>query len=66
MTYYSRCFPSASLGSGIGDKLTLRLVGLHLGLSQVVTFPKRALQFGTRIANNKQKGSDISRTFIDV
>ncbi|XP_038210991.1 asparagine synthetase domain-containing protein CG17486 [Zerene cesonia] len=56
-----RCFPSEHLGMGIGDKLLLRLLAAHLGLTQVATLPKRALQFGSRIANKKQKGSDISK-----
>ncbi|KAI5634533.1 asparagine synthase domain-containing protein [Phthorimaea operculella] len=59
-----KCFPSESLGQGVGDKLMLRLVAFHLGLKEVVTFPKRALQFGSRIANKKEKGSDVSKTFI--
>lgn len=42
----------------------LRLVALNLGLSDVVLFPKRALQFGSRIANKKEKGSDISKSFM--
>uniref|UniRef100_S4PRQ6 Asparagine synthetase domain-containing protein 1 n=3 Tax=Pararge aegeria TaxID=116150 RepID=S4PRQ6_9NEOP len=61
-----KCFPSASLECGIGDKLILRLTALHIGLTEVVTLPKRALQFGSRIANSKQKGSDVSSTFIDI
>ncbi|XP_045511748.1 asparagine synthetase domain-containing protein CG17486 isoform X1 [Colias croceus] len=56
-----RCFPSEHLGMGIGDKLLLRLLATHLGLIKVATLPKRALQFGSRIANKKQKGSDISK-----
>ncbi|XP_052745911.1 asparagine synthetase domain-containing protein CG17486 isoform X2 [Bicyclus anynana] len=59
-----KCFPSTHLENGIGDKLILRLVALYNGLNQVVFLPKRALQFGSRIANNKQKGSDVSSTFI--
>ncbi|XP_035446563.2 asparagine synthetase domain-containing protein CG17486 isoform X2 [Spodoptera frugiperda] len=58
-----RCFPSEDLGIGMGDKLMLRLVALNLGLSEAVILPKRALQFGSRIANKKEKGSDISKTF---
>ncbi|XP_049868913.1 asparagine synthetase domain-containing protein CG17486 [Pectinophora gossypiella] len=61
-----KCFPVESLGPGIGDKLMLRLVAFSIGLSDVVTFPKRALQFGSRIANKKEKSSDLSKLFIDV
>ncbi|XP_021185992.3 asparagine synthetase domain-containing protein CG17486 isoform X2 [Helicoverpa armigera] len=59
-----RCFPSEDLGIGIGDKLMLRLVAFNLGLTEAVILPKRALQFGSRIANKKEKGSDISKTFF--
>uniref|UniRef100_A0A2A4JAE2 Glutamine amidotransferase type-2 domain-containing protein n=1 Tax=Heliothis virescens TaxID=7102 RepID=A0A2A4JAE2_HELVI len=59
-----RCFPSEDLGIGIGDKLMLRLVAFNLGLTEAVVLPKRALQFGSRIANKKEKGSDISKTFF--
>ncbi|CAB3230615.1 unnamed protein product [Arctia plantaginis] len=59
-----RCFPSEELGVGVGDKLMLRLVALSLGLSDAVLLPKRALQFGSRIANKKEKGSDVSKTFL--
>ncbi|XP_068621321.1 asparagine synthetase domain-containing protein CG17486 isoform X2 [Battus philenor] len=60
-----RCFPSTSLDCGIGDKLMLRLVALNLGLTNVVTYPKRALQFGSRIANKKEKGGDLSKNFLN-
>ncbi|XP_064076702.1 asparagine synthetase domain-containing protein CG17486 [Vanessa tameamea] len=59
-----KCFPSENLECGVGDKLMLRLVALHLGLKNSATLPKRALQFGSRIANKKEKGSDLSKTFI--
>ncbi|XP_053599704.1 asparagine synthetase domain-containing protein CG17486 isoform X2 [Plodia interpunctella] len=58
-----KCFPAENLENGIGDKLMLRLVAYKLGLIDVATLPKRALQFGSRIANKKEKGSDISKTF---
>lgn len=59
-----KCFPSDELVCGFGDKLILRLLSLHLGLTKVVSLPKRALQFGSRIANKKEKGSDLSKTFL--
>lgn len=61
---FCRCFPSEDLGIGVGDKLMLRLVAFNLGLTEAVILPKRALQFGSRIANKKEKGSDISKTFF--
>ncbi|GBP06025.1 Asparagine synthetase domain-containing protein CG17486 [Eumeta japonica] len=60
---WQRCFPAENLGSGLGDKLILRLVAFKLGLLNVSTFPKRALQFGSKIANKKEKGSDLSKNF---
>ncbi|XP_022128600.2 asparagine synthetase domain-containing protein CG17486 isoform X1 [Pieris rapae] len=56
-----KCFPSEQLGMGVGDKLMLRLLAMHLGLTDVAILPKRALQFGTRIANKKQNGNDLSK-----
>ncbi|XP_028155900.1 asparagine synthetase domain-containing protein CG17486 isoform X1 [Ostrinia furnacalis] len=61
-----KCFPSEHLGPGVGDKLFLRMAAFHLGLRDVALFPKRALQFGSRIANKKEKGSDVSKTFLKV
>ncbi|KAM3964803.1 asparagine synthetase domain-containing protein CG17486 [Aphomia sociella] len=61
-----KSFPDDKLGVGIGDKLMLRLIAFNLGLTGAATLPKRALQFGSRIANKKEKGSDISRTFLNT
>ncbi|KAL6187796.1 hypothetical protein ACLB2K_039191 [Fragaria x ananassa] len=47
--------------SGIGDKKILREVAELLGLHEAATLPKRAIQFGTRIAresNRKNFGSN--------
>lgn len=51
-----RCLPS--LEQGLGDKLLLRLCAFHLGLADVCSMPKRAIQFGSRIANSKQNAKD--------
>lgn len=50
------------LPSGIGDKIILRSLAYHLGLKKTATEPKRAIQFGSRIAKTearKEKGSHI-------
>lgn len=46
--------------SGLGDKLLLRLVAYKLGFRNTANFPKRAFQFGSRIANGKENAKDIS------
>ncbi|KFB47237.1 AGAP010492-PA-like protein [Anopheles sinensis] len=57
-----RCYHP--LGPGIGDKLILRICAYKLGLREACTLRKRALQFGSRIADRKQNAMDRS-SFLD-
>lgn len=53
-----RCHPS--LEEGVGDKLLLRLSAYKLGLIKCCKLRKRALQFGSRIADSRQNAKDKS------
>ncbi|XP_055693630.1 asparagine synthetase domain-containing protein CG17486 [Lutzomyia longipalpis] len=53
-----RCFPP--LGPGVGDKTLLRLCAYQLGLRETAWRTKKALQFGSRVANSKQDANDVS------
>ena len=46
-----------TLGPGVGDKRILRTCARMIGLQEVSRLQKRAIQFGTRIADRKQHGS---------
>ncbi|KPU75341.1 uncharacterized protein Dana_GF27478 [Drosophila ananassae] len=59
--YQKCCF---AFPEGIGDKLLLRLYGYRLGLTDVAFLKKKAIQFGSRIANKKQNASQNSDILI--
>ncbi|XP_054003665.1 asparagine synthetase domain-containing protein 1 [Hylaeus anthracinus] len=57
---WERCYPTDKMPSGLGDKLLLRLLAYKLGFRNTANFPKRAFQFGSRIANSKENAKDVS------
>lgn len=60
---YQKCYHA--LEQGVGDKLILRLCGYRLGLRNVTSLKKRAMQFGSRVADSKQNAKDISKSLIE-
>lgn len=57
---WERCYPTEKMPSGLGDKLLLRLLACKIGFQCTANFPKRAFQFGSRIANGKENANDVS------
>lgn len=59
-TFFYRTYPSNEVPVGFGEKILLRSLAYYLGLKKASSFKKRALQFGSRIANSKENGQDVS------
>ncbi|KMQ93868.1 asparagine synthetase domain-containing protein 1 [Lasius niger] len=57
---WERCYPTEKMPTGLGDKLLLRLLAYKIGFQSTANFPKRAFQFGSRIANSKENANNIS------
>lgn len=59
---FQKCFHS--LEQGVGDKLLLRLCGYKIGLNQVTKLKKKAMQFGSRVADRKQNAKDQAMSLM--
>lgn len=62
--YILRTCPTEQLRQGFGEKLLLRLLAYRLGLEKASVLKKRALQFGSRIANKNENAHEISQRLL--
>lgn len=58
-----KCF--FQLRDGFGDKLLLRIIAHRLGFSNCCFKPKRAIQFGSKVASSDKKGNGYIQ-FFDI
>ncbi|XP_073974872.1 asparagine synthetase domain-containing protein 1 isoform X2 [Rhodnius prolixus] len=61
---WHRCCLMSNMTPGKGDKILLRCLAWDLGLRYCASLPKKALQFGSKIANPKEKGHNISQNLV--
>ncbi|XP_030745935.1 asparagine synthetase domain-containing protein CG17486 [Sitophilus oryzae] len=57
---WEKTYPSSDLPLGVGEKVLLRSLAFYLGLKNAAILKKKALQFGSKIANPKENGHEIS------
>nr|XP_023020100.1 asparagine synthetase domain-containing protein CG17486 [Leptinotarsa decemlineata] len=57
---WERSYPSDKVAQGFGEKILLRSLAHHIGLTEAALLRKRALQFGSRIANKKENAHETS------
>ncbi|XP_066262602.1 asparagine synthetase domain-containing protein CG17486 [Euwallacea similis] len=61
---WEKSYPSCRLPLGVGEKILLRSLAYQLGLKNAAVLKKRALQFGSRIANPKENAHEVSPRLV--
>lgn len=60
LSVWEKTYPANDLAQGFGEKILLRTLAYYLGLRCSASFKKRALQFGSRIADKKENAHEVS------